>query len=307
MEGIITFSISFCAILIFAALSGLVSEKAGVTNVAVEGMMIIGALVVSIGGTYINNGPGDNASQIWLLIVAGLVSGLFAMLHAFPSITLKANQVVSGTALNILALGIGLFLATAGYFGEQSMIIASNYEPINLDGPSGSISIWLLVAVIIAIGLVFFFKFTKHGMRYSMVGENPNAIDAAGISVAKYRYLAVFLSGVLGGIGGGVYILTNVGGGTFGGTMMGYGFLGIAIMIFGQWKIHYMTIGAIIFSILFAFGQQIGAIADADWLKKSAMLFKVLPFVLTIGTMIIFSKKSKAPAAVGIPFDKSKR
>ncbi|ATZ18405.1 ribose/galactose ABC transporter permease [Williamsoniiplasma somnilux] len=309
MISIIAWTIALCGVLLLASLSGLMSEKSGVTNVGVEGMMIVGALVVSIIGTFVNKGGSHNLSQIWVLPLAGLITGIFAMLHAFPSITLKSNQIVSGIAINILALGLGLFLATSGYFGEQSMVISSNYRGIYLDSNAETpvISLWVFIAVIIAIVIALFFKYTKQGMRYAMVGENPNAIDAAGISVAKYRYIAVFISGVLAGLAGGVYVLTVAGGGFFSGNIMGYGFLGVAIMIFGQWKIHYMAIGTIIFSFLFAFGQQIGAIATITWVKNSAMLFKMLPFILTIGAMIAFSKSSKAPAAVGVPFDKSKR
>ena len=114
-------------------------------------------------------------------------------------------------------------------------------------------------------------------------------------------------SGFLAGIGGGAFILTIVGSGTFGGSLNGYGFLAIAIMIFGQWKIPFISIGVIIFSMIFAMAQQISLLFDQNVIKRMATLFKVTPFVLTIIGMIAFSKTSRAPAAVGVPFDKSKR
>ncbi|UWD35202.1 ABC transporter permease [Mycoplasma cottewii] len=296
----------FIAILLFASLSALVSEKAGIVNIAVEGMMTVGALVVSILGTIVNTRPNEASSQytqIWVMLLAGVITSIFALLHAFPSITLKSNQIVSGTAINILALGTGIFLASSNYFGKQSQIIASGYKTLRF----GPFPVWMIVAVIVAILLLVFFKYTKQGMRYAMVGENPNAIDAAGISVTKYRYIAVMFSGFLAGIGGGAFILTIVGSGTFGGSLNGYGFLAIAIMIFGQWKIPFISIGVIIFSMIFAMAQQISLLFDQNVIKRMATLFKVTPFVLTIIGMIAFSKTSRAPAAVGVPFDKSKR
>ncbi|AVP49080.1 ABC transporter permease [Williamsoniiplasma luminosum] len=308
MTNLFAVAIALFIVLTFASISGLMSEKAGVTNIAVEGMMIIGALFVAVIGTFVNKKGSDNLSQLWVLPLAGLVTGIFAMLHAFPSVSLKSNQIVSGVAINILALGIGLFFASSGYFGEQSMVISSNYKPIKLDAADGGIvPLALILAIVLAVGVFLFFKFTKQGMRYAMVGENPNAIDAAGISVKKYRYLAVFISGVIAGLGGGLFVLTAAGNGSFTGNMLGFGFLGIAIMIFGQWKIHYMMIGAVGFSFLFALGQNLGNITTVDSIKKIAPLFNVLPFVGTIIVMVIFSKSSKAPAAVGIPFNKSKR
>ncbi|PPE05512.1 ribose/galactose ABC transporter permease [Williamsoniiplasma lucivorax] len=308
MINLFALTIALFIVLTFASVSGLMAEKAGVTNIAVEGMMIIGALVVAIMGTIVNKNGDNNCSQLWVLPLGGLVAGVFAFLHAFPSITLKSNQIISGVAINILALGIALFLVTSGYFGEQTMVILSNYTPINIDKACGGIvPMALILAIVLGIGVFLFFKITKQGMRYAMVGENPHAIDAAGISVHKYRYLAVFLSGVIAGIGGGLFVLTAVGNGQFTGNVLGYGFLGIAIMIFGQWKIHYMILGAIGFSFLFALGQNLGFLTTSEEIKKIAPFFRVLPFGCTIITMIIFSKSSRAPAAVGIPFYKDKR
>ncbi|WP_434329547.1 ABC transporter permease [Mycoplasma capricolum subsp. capricolum] len=319
-SSILTWGLALVGVLLFASLSSLVSEKAGVVNIAVEGMMIIGALVVSILGTYLTtNDQKSNYTQIPIVLLAGVITAIFALLHAFPSITLKANQIVSGTAINILTIGLGIFLSTSNWFGKQSQVIASGYTSINVINITKTVGsktqivasmlpIWTIIAIVLAIGLFVFFKYTKQGMRYAMVGENPNAIDAAGISVTKYRYVAVILSGFLAGIGGGVFVVTTVsGGGLFSGNIFGYGFLGIAIMIFGQWRILFITIGAIIFSWLFALGQQIGTISTNKTIQSISILFNTLPFILTIVAMVLFSKTSKAPAAVGIPFDKSKR
>ncbi|WP_031542589.1 ABC transporter permease [Mesoplasma photuris] len=302
------YGLALCAILLFASLAGLMSEKAGVVNIGIEGMMTFGALFVAIIGATLNDGSSDSAksnyNQIWVVLLAGLATGAFAMLHAFPSIILKSNQVVSGTAINILALGLGTFFATSKIFGDQATSISSAFTQINV---VTSVPFWLIIALVVALVVFLFFKFTKSGTRYAMVGENPNAVDAAGISVVKYRYIAVFISGVLAGIAGGVMLTTIVLGGNFGGSTLGYGFLAMGIMIFGQWKIQYVGLGVILFALMFTFGAQIWKLVDVEWLRTSSIIFNAIPFALTIVVMVIFAKKSKAPAAVGVPFDKSKR
>lgn len=304
MDAFFAYALALCAVLLFASLSGLVSERAGVVNVAIEGMMSIGALFTAILGTVFNKN-GNNNSQIYAVIIAALISGFFALLHAFPSINLKANQIVSGTALNILAMGIAMFLATSGLFGPDATNINSEYKPIAL---GGIFPLWLLIALIFALLIGLFFKFTKFGMRYTMTGENPNAVDAAGVSVNKYRYIAVFFSGILAGFAGGAIVTTVIGVGSFSGTTYGFGFLALAIMIFGQWRIPYLLLGVILFSFLFALGNRLGGLINSESvLVNWSKIFQVLPFVLTIGTMIFFAKKSKAPAADGVPFDKALR
>lgn len=302
--ALFAYAFAMCAILLFASLAAVVTERSGVTNIGIEGMMTLGALFTSILGTFVNKNNNGNWTQIWVVLIGGLVVGLFALLHGFAAITLGANQIISSTAINILASGISLFLATAGWFGPSSNDISSGYKIIQF----GNIfPMWLLIAILTACCIGIFFKFTRNGMRYTMTGENPNAVAAAGLSVVKIRYLAVFFSGVLAGISGGVLICTPVGSGTFLGTTYGLGFLAIAIMIFGQWRVSYISIGVILFALLFALGNRLGLIISQESeMKNWARLFMPLPFVLTIIAMIFFSKSSKVPAALGIPFESSK-
>ncbi|ATG97626.1 ribose/galactose ABC transporter permease [Mesoplasma lactucae ATCC 49193] len=306
MLSFFDYALALCGILLLAALSGYVSERAGVVNIGIEGMMSIGALVTAILGSVINKNGGHNLSQIWIVIVGGVVGAIFALLHGFASITLKSNQVISGTALNILAAGIAMFFATSGFFGPNATDIPTNFKPMYVDSKH-VLPVWLIVVLAITILLFIFFTFTKFGMRYKMVGENPNAVDAAGISVVKYRYIAVLLSGFLAGLAGGIMICTIVGGWIFGGTTFGLGFLGLAILIFGQWNIIYITIGSIAFAFLYTLGNQLGTLTTNESLKANAAAFKMLPYILTIVVMVIFSKWSHAPAADGEPFDKAKR
>ncbi|ATZ16641.1 simple sugar transport system permease protein [Entomoplasma freundtii] len=305
MEGFFAYAFALCAVLLFASLSALVSERAGVVNIGIEGMMTIGALITAILGTYVNKNANGNYSQIWVVLVAAIFSGFFALLHALPAITLRSNQIVSSTALNILAMGIAMFLATSGWFGPNATDIDSGYETISF---GRVFPMWLLIAILATIGIAIFFNFTRGGMRFTMTGENPNAVDAAGISVVKIRYWAVFFSGILAGLAGGVMITTVIGSGIFIGGTYGFGFLALAIMIFGQWRVPYLSLGVILFAFLFALGNRIGFLIDpqSDFVNW-AQIFKVLPFVLTLVVMVIFAKKSKAPAADGVPFDKARR
>jgi len=303
MLPFIDYVLALAGILLLASMSGFLSERAGVVNIGIEGMMTIGALIVAMIGATAN---GTVLMQIIGVITAAIVGGVFALLHGYASITLKANQIISGTAINIFAGGIGLFFATSGFFGPNSTDITTNFQPIYID-PTQVIPLWFLIALIITLGIWIFIKFTKFGMRYSMIGENPNAVDAAGINVNKYRYLAVFLSGLMAGFAGAVLVVTVIGGGVFGGTTFGFGFLALAIMIFGQWKIEFISLGVIIFATLFGLGNQIGSLINSDTIRTHAGIFKIIPFVLTIIVMIIFSRWSHAPAADGKPFDKSLR
>ncbi|WP_035358835.1 ABC transporter permease [[Acholeplasma] multilocale] len=309
-NSFLEFAIALFAVLLLAALSGMVSEKAGVVNIGIEGMMTFGAMMVAIIGASINKEgmAKNNNMQILVILGCSLLTGLFAMLHAFPSITLKSNQVISGTAINILALGLAAFVITyPGLFGENSQgaSIKHGYEAIKW---GGVFFMWTFVAIVIGIGIFVFFKFTRTGIRYAMVGENPNAIDAAGINVNKYRYWAVFFSGVLAGLAGGIFVISPINVGAFRGTTNGYGFLAMGIMIFGQWKIQWITLGALLFAVLFALASRIGYFDNvSETVKNLKELFKAVPFILTLVVMAIFSKKAKAPAANGVPFDKAKR
>ncbi|AUB31434.1 ABC transporter permease [Spiroplasma floricola] len=292
------FSLYF-AVFALAATSGLIAERSGVVNVGIEGFMIIGGLLASLVGSSLEPIAG-NGSQIIALLVGALFGGLLSLLHSFASIKLKADQIVSGTAINLLAQGFGLYIATTG-----STFINGKYTIIALDSLN-IISIYLIITIIITLSAGLYFTFTKPGMRHIAAGENPNALEAAGVNVIKYRVLAVFVSGCIAALAGGIYIIT-VKGSYFRGTADGFGFLALAIMIVGQWRIKFVAIASAAFAFFFALSKVLPLYTNSGWLTQNKNLFLVLPFVLSLGTMIVLSKWSKPPAAVGIPYDKSKR
>lgn len=216
------------AVLLIAAMAGLYSERAGVVNIAIDGMMIIGALVYALLGKVLSQY--GNGMQIIALLIATICGGTFALLHGFASITLKAQQVISGTALNLLATGIGLFFVSIPSLAAGNMI-QTGFSTIGIDSYQ-IINIFLIIAIVLAGFTFIFFRFTKTGLRYVGCGENPNAVDAAGINVIKTRYKAVIISGCLAGLAGAMF--THYLSGQFRGDVQGQGYIALAIMIFGQ-------------------------------------------------------------------------
>ncbi|MDQ7983171.1 MAG: ABC transporter permease [Spiroplasma sp.] len=290
-------------VLIFGALAGLISERAGVINIGIEGMMIIGALVFAsfakgVGGIL------GNWSQIIALLCAGLVGVLFGALHAFASITLRADQIISGVAINILAAAIALFAVQLP--GNNGFIAFNTIYTLPKIGNSDFFNIYLLLAVVVIVVIGLLIKFTKWGLRHVATGENPNAAAAAGINVIKRRYSAVLISGFLAAIAGAVF--TMYASGTFRGVVSGNGFLAIAILIFGQWRVSLVTIGAALFAIVETTAARISyQTGVSGWVVKNKELFNTLPFVVSLLVLVFTSKWSKAPKALGVAFNKAKR
>lgn len=289
------------ACLSIAGLSGLFSERAGIVNVAIEGMMGMGALVYSAFGHY-NGQKLGNYSQILALILAGLTAASFALLHAYATINLKAQQIITGTALNMLSLGIAL------YFTEStaSRVFSSNYYLIGFSS-FPIINLFTILAVILLIITIIIFKKTKYGLRHKAAGENPHALDAAGINVTKVRYSGVLISGLFAGFAGAIVVhaLAN---GSFSGTVEGKGFIALAILICSQWRVEFIAPVALVFATLESIFLKMPIFPNVSkWITSNQLLFQAMPFVLSIGVLVIFSNKSLAPKSLGIPFEKSMR
>ncbi|QHX36337.1 ABC transporter permease [Spiroplasma sp. BIUS-1] len=300
---------TFFAIFMLAAVAGMFSERSGVVNLGIEGYMTMGALGYSIFG-YALHQSGANPSQ-WLqligLFVGAGVGALVSLLHAFTAIKLKGDQIISGTAINILAQGIALVLATSTLTGPENYI-NSGFITLGVgSGTSKILTVYLVIAIIISLVMGFYFTFTKTGTRHISAGENPHALDAAGISVNKYRLVCVILSGAIAGLSGAIFVVSRLLG-SFAGSTQGYGYISLAIMILGQWRISMITLFSFVFSFMFALGTRLPVIENAgEWMKANGSLFRVLPFVMSLIVMMIFAKKSKPPKASGLPFDKAQR
>lgn len=303
LQAILENSSLIFVVLILGALAGLVSERSGVVNIGIEGMMTMGALIFAVFAKSVGGKLG-NWSQLLALLCAGLIGVLIAFLHAFASITLKADQIISGVAINILAAAIALFVVQLP--GNNGFIAFNTIYSLPKIGKSEFFNIYLLIAIIAIVIIGLALKYTKWGLRHIATGENPNAADAAGINVIKRRYWAVILSGFLAAIAGGVF--TMYASGTFRAVVNGNGFLAIAILIFGQWRVALVTLGAALFAIVATTGARISyQTGVSGWVVKNKELFNTLPFIMSLLVLVFTSKWSKAPKALGVPFNKSKR
>ena len=308
----------FAIPLLIVALGGMFSERSGVINIALEGIMIGGAFV-GVFFIYLmeTNGVAMNPQLLLVLalLIAGLFGALFSLLHAFAAINLKADQTISGTAINMLAPGLGLFLAKLIFNGNSSVPFENLFRiheipvlsQIPFIGPilfkGVYITTYLGIAILI-ISAIFLYK-TKSGLRLRACGENPQAADAAGINVYKYRYIGVLLSGFLGGMGGLIYIIPISS--VFNSDVGGYGFLALAILIFGNWQPYRIAAASLFFGIMKTLAYTYTTIPVLVSLGLPSVVYKLIPYIATLILLAFTSKNSAAPKASGIPYDKSKR
>ncbi len=308
----------FAIPLLIVALGGMFSERSGVINIALEGIMIGGAFV-GVFFIYLmeTNGVAMNPQLLLVLalLIAGLFGALFSLLHAFAAINLKADQTISGTAINMLAPGLGLFLAKLIFNGNSSVPFENLFRiheipvlsQIPFIGPilfkGVYITTYLGIAILI-ISAIFLYK-TKSGLRLRACGENPQAADAAGINVYKYRYIGVLLSGFLGGMGGLIYIIPISS--VFNSDVGGYGFLALAILIFGNWQPYRIAAASLFFGIMKTLAYTYTTIPVLISLGLPSVVYKLIPYIATLILLAFTSKNSAAPKASGIPYDKSKR
>jgi len=304
IEGIVTAglfaaTLRFATPLVFAALGGLFSERAGVVNIGLEGMMLTGAFF----GVWVSD-----VSSSWAIGLLGAMffAGLMALVHAFFSIHLRADQIVSGTAINILALGgtAYLFRSIYGTDGTPKIDkIPALRIPLVEDIPFigdviGNMNVMIWLALIL-VALTWFFVYrTPWGLRMRAVGEHPRAADTVGIGVYRTRYLAVVASGALAGLGGAYLSFGLLSG--FGENMTaGRGFIALAALIFGKWH----PVGALGAALLFGFSQALGNSLQTS-AGVSADLVAILPYALTLIALVGLVGRSVGPASVGRPYQK---
>ncbi len=302
--------------LLIVALGGLFTERGGVTNIALDGMMIMGAFS---GIFFINQMQGQMSGQL-LLIMAILISTatgmVFSLLHAFASINMKSDQIISGTALNMFAPAFAIFVARMIQPNGVQQIQFTNTFRIESVPVLGDLPIigglffqnayitTYLGFVILIISVIVLYK-TKFGLRLRACGEHPHAADSVGINVYKIRYAGVLISGALAGLGGLVFVVptsTN-----FNATVSGYGFLALAVMIFGQWKPLRVLFAAFFFGLMKTIASTYSVIPFLATAAIPSDVYKMIPFIATLIVLAFSSKSSQAPRAVAIPYDKGSR
>lgn len=299
--------------LMLVAMGGLYSERSGIVNIALEGIMIFGAFVAFTFAHVVNIYTlNPQLVLVILLIVGGLAGVLLSLLHAFSSINMRANQVISGTALNLFAPAFSVVMMKflVGKEEVETALPIIRRLPILSDIPVIGRIFFTDFLLTIYIGLLIFavatfvlYK-TRFGLRLRACGENPQAADAAGINVYRMRYAGVMISGLLAGIGGVslIIFITSL----FKGNASGYGFLALAVLISGQWN----PFKVISFSLLFAFLSRLAyATSSFPLLQQlgNAEVYRMLPYFATLVVLAFMSKNSRAPKAAGEPYDQGKR
>lgn len=302
--------------LMVVALGGMFTERSGVINIALEGIMIMGGFCSII---FINMMQNNLSGQILLIlaIIVAMISGAaFSMLHAYAAINMKADQTISGTALNMLAPALSIFMARMIQpSGVQQIQFTNTFriEKVPLLGDIPLIGEMFFQntyittyfgVIILIISAVVLYK-TKFGLRLRACGEHPQAADAVGVSVYKMRYIGVAISGMLAGLGGLIFVVTTST--NFNANVAGYGFLALAVLIFGQWN-PYRIAGAALF---FGFMKTISATySSIPWLNNlpiTGYFYKMIPYIATLIVLVFSSKNSQAPKAEGIPYDQGAR
>lgn len=313
--------IAFAVPLILVALGAMYSERSGTINIALEGIMIIGGLAASLFFKVLNGTEfATNAPQLAVLLgilLAAVVGALYSFFLAFASIRLKADQTIGGTALNMLAPALAIVITWAIQGQGQTAIYTPDWVPLATAPVDANFfervflkNMYLTtpICILVIIATVIIIYKTKFGLRLRACGENPAAADSVGINVYRMRYIGVMISGALAGVGGVAFTLAA--GSGFASTVAGYGFLALAVMIFGNWQPTKIVLAALLFAFFKSLSGMSGSIPflpSFDNVKESLYIYLMIPYIVTMIILALTSKKSRAPKAEGIPYDKGAR
>ena len=343
MTFLIQQTLLYAVPLMIVALAGVFSERSGIINLALEGIMIFGAFVgVLFVHVMQTAGVFDEAKAVgdWIalqgfellaMLAAAVMGAVFSLLLSFASINLRADQTIGGTALNMLAPALVLFLvriianqntlqmatgdAASWFMIKKTTLGYSRTDDLGFLGNTFLHKVYLAtyVCIILFIILSIILYKTRFGLRLRSCGENPQAADSLGINVYKMRYAGVTISGALAGMGGFVYALTSANC-TSNGDVAGFGFLALAVMIFGNWKPLNIAGASLLFGLFKCVAAAYSSIdinGDGVYLLAQAGIsshfYRMLPYLITLIVLAFTSKKSRAPKAEGIPYDKSSR
>ena len=300
--------------LLIVALGGMFSERSGVINIALEGIMIMGAfagiLFINVVQPFIPGQP-----VLLMAVIVSMTAGIAVSLpHAYASINLKANQIISGTAINMLAPAAAIYIARMIRTVQQIPFVNQfrvEKAPLLGEIPFFGQLLFRNTCITTYIGfLIFAFSAiilykTRFGLRLRACGEHPQAADSAGINVYAMRYAGVMISGALAGLGGLVFVIpTSI---EFNPEVSGYGFLALAVLIFGQWRPGRILAAAFFFGFMKAISSSYSGIEFLRAVPIPGYIYKMIPYIATLVVLAFSSKKSQAPKAEGIPYDKGRR
>lgn len=313
MSLLIQYTLIFASVLVLVALGGCFSEHSGVINIGLEGIMVIGALGGALTMKYIGASLAAPLTILVVVLASVVVGMLFSLLLAVAAIGFNADQTLVGTALNLLGPAAAVVLVRAINTAENvdnvsSTVIygaAKKSFTVNIGG--FEFNWFMLIAFLVLVAAYIVLYKTKFGLRLCACGEHPQAADSVGINVYKMRYAGVLISGALGGLGGLVYITAGVSEWKFENGVAGFGFLALAVMIFGQWKPVSIGLAALLFGFFRALSNVYTGFDFLVALNLPSTLYNMLPYIISLLVLIFVSKKSRAPKAEGIPYDKGQR
>ena len=311
---LLQYTLIFASVLMLVALGGCFAERSGVINIGLEGIMVIGALGGALVLKFLPVSVGAPIMVLTTVAVSALFGLVFSLLLAVAAINFKADQTITGTAMNMLAtaaatVAVKAMNTAASGGNDVSSDIAYTHTKDLLVVRIGEFEFnWfmLVAAIALVVSYVLLYK-TRFGLRLRACGEHPQAADSVGINVHKMRYAGVLISGLLGGLGGIVYITAGVSVWKFEYGVAGFGFLALAVMIFGAWHPLKIALAALLFGFFRALGNVYSGFSFLMELNIPSVVYNMLPYIISLVVLAFTSKKSRAPKAEGIPYDKGTR
>ena len=310
---LLQYTLIFASVLVLVALGGCFSEHSGGSNIGLEGIMVMGALGGALMMKFLPDGTSAFLMILLVVLAAILLGMIYSLLLAVAAINFKADQTLVGTAMNLLGTAAATVFVKAMNTAESVDNVSSTIQYINakkafLVNIGGFEFNWFMLMALLALvaAYVVLYK-TRFGLRLCACGEHPQAADSVGINVYKMRYAGVLISGVLGGLGGIVYITAGVSEWKFENGVAGFGFLALAVMIFGQWKPTRIALAALLFGLFRALSNVYSAFSFLAALNIPSSVYNMLPYIISLVVLAFTSKKSRAPKAEGIPYDKGQR
>ena len=310
---LLQYTLIFASVLLLVALGGCFSEHSGVINIGLEGIMVMGALGGALMMKFLPAGTSTFVVVLLTVLASILLGMIYSLLLAVAAVNFKADQTLVGTAMNLLGTAAATVFVKAMNTAADPDNVSSTIQYLDgrkafLVNIGGFEFNWCMLLAVIALVIAYVVLYkTRFGLRLCACGEHPQAADSVGINVYRMRYAGVLISGVLGGLGGIVYIIAGVSEWKFENGVAGFGFLALAVMIFGQWKPTRIALAALLFGFFRALGNVYSGFDLLSNLNLPSSVYNMLPYVISLVVLAFTSQKSRAPKAEGIPYDKGQR
>ena len=310
---LLQYTLIFASVLLLVALGGCFSEHSGVINIGLEGIRVMGALGGALMMKFLPAGTSAFVVVLLTVLASILLGMIYSLLLAVAAVNFKADQTLVGTAMNLLGTAAATVFVKAMNTAADPDNVSSTIQYLDgrkafLVNIGGFEFNWCMLLAVIALVIAYVVLYkTRFGLRLCACGEHPQAADSVGINVYRMRYAGVLISGVLGGLGGIVYIIAGVSEWKFENGVAGFGFLALAVMIFGQWKPTRIALAALLFGFFRALGNVYSGFDLLSNLNLPSSVYNMLPYVISLVVLAFTSQKSRAPKAEGIPYDKGQR